>query len=88
MHDPAASPCTGPPASPATAAARAAAAAAATGGFLNPHPLIAGAGVSGDLDEAVARLGVRFSFMGDGGGTPDTGLGRRRSSGPPGRPSS
>ena len=28
--------------------------------------LVAGAGVSGDLDEAVARLGVRFSFMGDG----------------------
>jgi hypothetical protein len=54
-----------PPASPARAGA--ADAAAAAGPFAHTHPLlVAGAGVSGDLDEAVARLGVRFSFMGDG----------------------
>ena len=38
----------------------------------NQHPSLKNvpmgrAGPSGDLGEAVARLGVRFSFMGDGG---------------------
>ena len=31
------------------------------------HVPVGRAGPSGDLGEAVARLGVRFSFMGDGG---------------------